>query len=445
MRHQKELFRTMMRDDLTGLPTKEQHKAEATAILAGSREKYAYISCDIVDFKVFNETYGYTYGNVALKYTAAVWRSFLKESELLSRTTQDHFCMLLRYETEGKLRERLYGMLERAADFPVDSEGGRHRASFRCGVYVIHGDEDINKIRSRADMARKSGEKMRNNFVTFYDGDSLAKELEERELEAELRLALERRELEVFYQPKVDIKTEKVGGAEALIRWNHPQKGMISPGVFIPLCEENGFICELDFYVLDEVCRQLLQWKISGRQLLKISVNFSRMHLYHADFVDRLIEKLTYYHLDPSMIEIEITESAVYNEMDTMLDTMKRIKQAGFGLSMDDFGSGYSSLNLLRVMPVDVLKLDKGFLENCSGDDSTREKRIIAHVISMAKDLDITVLAEGVETEQQKEFLKESRCDMIQGFYYAKPMPVEQFMTYIGVKSEANNSILGVL
>lgn len=433
MKRNKEIMKAIVVDDLTGLPTKEQHKAEAAEILSkrGETEKYAYISCDIVDFKVFNETYGYAYGNVALKYIAAVWSQMLGEEELLSRTTQDHFCMLLRYEEEDNLRNRLMEMLEQAVDFPVDKEGGSHRAAFRCGVYVIREGDDINMIRSRADMARKSQEKIRNNSVAFYDGESLAKELEKKELEADLHRALEQKELEVYYQPKFDIRTERISGAEALLRWPHPRKGMISPAQFIPLCEENGFICDVDFYVLEEVCSRMQKWKAEGKQLLKISVNFSRLHLHDSDFVDKLIEKIVSYNLEPSMIEIELTESVAYYEMGTLLDVMKHIKRAGFGLSMDDFGSGYSSLNLLREMPVDVLKLDKCFLDDCAGDNSTREKRIIAHVISMAKDLEITVLAEGVETKQQKEFLKESRCDMIQGYYYAKPMPTEQFSTYL--------------
>ena len=433
MEGQKELLRAAMIDDLTGLPTKDQHKAQAAAILNlfHDRYKYAYVSCDIVDFKVFNETYGYAYGNVALKYTATMWTSCLRASELLSRTTRDHFCMLLRYEDKEELHRRVFGMMEMASDFPVDKEGGKHKAAFRCGIYLIQGNEEINMIRSRADMARKSIAKSLFSTIAFYDEDSLVKELEKKELESDIREAIKNRELEVFYQPKFSILTEKIVGAEALIRWNHPKRGMISPEEFIPMCEENGFICELDFYVLEKVCLQMKEWKESGKKLLKISVNFSRMHLYDTEFVDKLLALISRHGLETYMIEIELTESVAHHEMNTLLEVMRQIKQAGFGLSMDDFGSGYSSLNLLREMPVDVLKLDKGFLDDCSGDESSREKRIIAHVISMAKDLEITVLAEGVETKQQKDFLKESRCDMIQGYYYAKPMPVETFVTYL--------------
>jgi len=433
MEDHKNILRIAQADDLTGLPTKDQHKAQASAMLNlfHDKYKYAYVSCDIVDFKVFNETYGYAYGNVALKYTATIWSSCLRASELLSRTTRDHFCMLLRYEDKEELQHRIYAMLEMASDFPVDKEGGKHKAAFRCGVYLIQGNEEINMIRSRADMVRKSQAKSLFNSVAFYDEDSFAKELERKELETDIREAIEKRELEVFYQPKYSILTETIVGAEALIRWKHPRRGMVSPEEFIPICEENGFICDLDFYVLEEVCLQLKEWKRLGKNLLRISVNFSRVHLCDPGFVEKLVACIRHHGLETSMIEIELTESVAHHEMETLLDVMRKIKQEGFGLSMDDFGSGYSSLNLLREMPVDILKLDKGFLDDCSGDSSTREKRIIAHVISMAKDLEITVLAEGVETKQQKDFLKESRCDMIQGYYYAKPMPVEAFSAYL--------------
>lgn len=433
MKHSKKVMRAVLTDDLTGLPTKEQHKAEAVSILKKKRqgEKYAYVMCDIIDFKLINETYGYAYGNVALKHIAAVWMNSLKKGELLSRTTRDHFCMLLRYVQEEELRVRVWRMLEEAEEFPVDFKGGRHKASFRCGIYPVGEGEDINMIRSRADMARKSLENCRQSTIVFYDETDLTKELEKQELEQGIVHAVERKELVVYYQPKYDIISEKISGAEALVRWEHPEKGLITPAVFIPLCEENGFICKLDFYVLEEVCRWMNQQKRAGKALTRVSVNFSRRHLQDSFLVDKLSETVERYEISPGLIEIELTESIEYNELGRMLQVMHKIKKAGFGLSIDDFGSGYSSLNLLREMPVDVLKLDKGFLDDCSGDDSTREKRIIAHIISMARDLEMTVLAEGVETACQKEFLKESHCDMIQGYFYAKPMPEEQFTRYL--------------
>ena len=426
-----ELLQSVAVDDLTGLPTKQQHKLEATQILRECKGKFAYVSCDIIDFKFFNETYGYAYGNIALKSIASVLLKEMKKNELISRTTGDHFCMMLNYTTEEALKERIIKMLDKVSEFPTDDAGGKHKAIFRCGVYPIRKEDDINMVRSRANMARKKIAKCLITTINLYSEDDLAKELERKELEEELRFAVENKELLVYFQPKFDIASEKVIGAEALVRWNHPKRGMLPPGLFIPMCEENGFICTVDFYMLEEVCKQMKHWKETGKKLIKVSVNFSRLHLSNKGFVDKLVKVVRGYGLEPANLEIELTETVAYEEMNNLLDVMRQIKEAGFGLSMDDFGSGYSSLNLLREMPVDVLKLDKGFLDDCGGNDSTREKRIISHVISMAKDLEISVLAEGVETMQQKEFLKESNCDMIQGYYYAKPMPTDLFTSYL--------------
>ena len=423
---------SVFEDDLTGLPTKVQHKLEATKILEQKAGRYAYVSCDVADVKYVSEMYGYAYGNVALKHIARVLYVNLKQDELVSRTTGDQFCMLLKYTDVKSLERRILSMAEQASVFPIDELGGTHKAVFNCGVYLIQGGEDINMIRARANAARKKNEASFKTQITFYSSLDLVHELESKELEADVVRALRDRELEVYLQPKYDIRTEKIRGAEALIRWNHPEKGMLSPAKFVPACEANGFICTIDFFVLEEVCRHLREWKEQERQLVKVSVNFSRRHLAESDFVSRLIEAVRYYDLEPSDLEIELTESVAYDEMGTLLKVMHQIKEAGFGLSMDDFGSGYSSLSLLREMPVDVLKLDKGFLDGCHGNEKAdRDKRIIYHIISMAKDLQITVLAEGVETEQQKEFLKALNCDMIQGYYYAKPMPADRFATYL--------------
>jgi len=221
-----------------------------------------------------------------------------------------------------------------------------------------------------------------------------------------------------------------------LVRWNHPVRGMLSPGLFVPVFENNGFITEVDLYVLNQVCELIENWIKSGVPPICISVNLSRVHLYEQDLVARLTEVVKQHNVPPEFIEFELTESAFYEETESLLRIMSEIKAAGFRLSMDDFGSGYSSLNLLRRLPVDVLKLDRVFLEECDEDNNeTRGKRIVMHVISMAKDLEMEVLAEGVETQDQKEFLQTARCDMIQGYFYARPMPMKEFeLLYKGEK-----------
>lgn len=429
-RKRKERMLLLNTDELTGLPGKQQHRLQVSEILKESKRNYAYVSCDVIDFKCFNEAFGYDCGTETLRRIALIWKDHLRKNEALTRVSEDHFCMLLEFDSTVALENRLRKLFLKTSDEIQNDRGGKHRLSFRSGVYVIEGVQNINVIRARAEMARMQAEQCHCTAVMFYDKENVRKRLREKELENDIKSAVETGELLVYFQPKFDVMSEKVIGAEALVRWNHPERGMLYPESFIPLCEANGFICTIDFYVLEEVCKRIRMWKDSGCKPVKISVNFSRMHLAHSDFVEKLKNVLITYDVDPSYVEIELTESIAYGEVETLVNVMKQVKAAGFGLSMDDFGSGYSSLNLLREMPLDVLKLDKDFFGEYE-ENTGREKKIIHHIISMAKDLDITVLAEGVETEQQKDFLKESRCDIIQGYYYAKPMPVDKFSTYL--------------
>lgn len=417
-------------DVLTGLPVKQQHKLLVSEVLKNQQGNYAYVSCDIIDFKCYNEAYGYECGTDTLRQIASIWKDSLREKEELTRISEDHFCMFLEFTSVGELEARLRKLFLKTSDEIHRDRGGKHHLSFRGGVYIIEGNQNVNVIRTRAEMARMQAEQCRCTTIMFYDKENVRRRLREKELENDIKKAVEERELLVYFQPKFDVKSEKVTGAEALVRWEHPERGMLYPESFVPLCEANGYICTIDFYVLEEVCKRLKQWEESGCKLLKVSVNFSRVHLQHRDFVEKLKNMLTKYDMDPAYLEIELTESIAYGEVQNLVNVMKQIKAAGFGLSMDDFGSGYSSLNLLREMPLDVLKLDKDFFGDYE-ESTGREQKIIRHIISMAKDLDITVLAEGVETEQQKEFLKESKCDMIQGYYYAKPMPMDKFTTYL--------------
>ncbi len=417
-------------DELTGLPTKTHHKTIALNILKKAKGNYAYAACDVSEFKYFNSTYSYEYGNMILKYIANVMSDAMLKDETVSRTSGDHFALLLHYNDPDELTTRLMRILDTASLLPMTEDGRQPRAVFTCGVYLIGNENDINRIRARANVARKGLKKSINNQIAFYNEADFNNELEIHELQEALLHAVENKELVVFLQPKYGISNEEVIGAEALVRWNNKEKGLVSPGVFIPLAEKTGLVKDIDFYVFNSVCRQLNQWKKEGKEIVPISVNFSRVHLNDDDFVANLIRTAKENDIEPKYLEIELTESAVYDEMERLLDIMYLIKEAGFGLSMDDFGSGYSSLHLLREMPVDVLKLDKGFLDDCS-DDNQREKKVISHVISLAKDLQISVLAEGVETESQKNFLQQANCDMIQGYYYAKPMPMAEFVKYI--------------
>ena len=417
-------------DRLTGLPAKQKHNQQVTEILKNNKGNYAYVSCDIVDFKCFNEAYGYDCGNEVLRYIASVWKNSLHKNEAITRISEDQFYMLLQFDTTAGLESRLWDLFLKTTEEMWLGKAEKTRLAFQCGIYVIDNAQTVAVMRARAEMARMQAGKSHGSTIMFYDKENVRKRLKEKELENDIKYAVEENELLVYFQPKFDVISEKVIGAEALVRWIHPKRGMLHPEEFIPLCEENGFICEIDFYVLEEVCKRLKQWEESGSRMLKVSVNFSRMHLCHNDFVEKLKYVLKKYQVDPAYVEIELTESIAYGEVKNLVSVMKQVKAAGFGLSMDDFGSGYSSLNLLREMPLDVLKLDKEFFGEYK-ENSGREQKILHHIISMAKDLEITVLAEGVETEQQKDFLKKSQCDIIQGYYYARPMPLDKFTSYI--------------
>jgi len=443
--NRREVYRAAYVDTLTGLPSKAKHKLDAQELIDKKDKQYAYVTFDIDNFKYINEMFGYEYGNRVLIYIADTLRAFVKSDELCARTSSDKFALLLE-DTGSKedLEARVKALFKEICEGRNPEDWLNVCAmSFSSGIYRIEGKMDINEVRANANLARTECKKSIVDEIIFYDEKLKNRRVEEKELEYEAEKALVNKEFLVYFQPKYDVETEKIIGAEALVRWNHPERGMLSPGWFVPLFEANGFITEVDLYVLNQVCELLEKWIMLAVPPICISVNLSRVHLYEKDLVERLIEVVRQHNVPPEYIEFELTESAFYEGTDELLRIMTQIKEAGFRLSMDDFGSGYSSLNLLRRLPVDVLKLDKVFLEDCdettaekcSTEDETRGERIVTHVISMAKDLKMEVLAEGVETQDQKEFLKTARCDMIQGYYYARPMPMKEFeLLYKGEK-----------
>lgn len=428
--NRKEIYKAAYENPLTGIPSKTKHKMDAQVLIDRQDKKYAYVTFDINNFKYINEVFGYEYGNRLLIHIAEVIKNFANEGELYAHISGDNFALLL--VDEGS-QEDLTRRIEELFQKIIESKGSENELSmctlkFSCGVYRIEGAIDINHVRANANMTRTECKKQVLSDILYYDEALKMRRVEERELEYDAESALENGEFLVYLQPKYDVMTERISGAEALIRWNHSTRGMLPPNMFIPLFEANGFVVEIDRYVLAKVCEMIAAWLEAGLPLVCISVNLSRTHLYEQDLVKRLVDIVEKYDVPPQYIEFELTESACYEENGTLLKVMEEIKEAGFRLSMDDFGSGYSSLNLLRRLPVDVLKLDKEFLNDCDERRNIdRGKQIITHVISMAKDLKMTVLAEGVETKRQKEFLQEARCDLIQGYYYAKPMSMPEF------------------
>ena len=389
--------------------------------------KYAVISLDIDKFKVINDLYGYEQGNRTLRYISEQIETWLQPGELSCRVSGDVFNILIEDQSQSQLSARI-GKLKQAISSNLIGNYSSVDFIFTvtCGVYRISDDTlSLSAVLERANLARTSAKHRRADTVAFFDEELRNQMLRDKEIENEMTAALERNEFEVYYQPKYHLLTGKAMGAEALVRWQHPSRGLLPPAEFIPVFERDGFVLQLDAYVLEQVCKQLRRWIDAGLDPLPIAVNQSRLHLHDPDFVSSYRAMVERYHLPPRLIELEITESALFETVDTMLGTMKQLHAAGFCLSMDDFGAGYSSLNLLRELPFDVLKLDRAFLDH-RGDEK-RGRKIIAGFVTIAKSLGIRLVAEGVETEEQAAFLREIGCDLAQGYLYAKPMPVEAF------------------
>ncbi|MBY1407178.1 EAL domain-containing protein, partial [Clostridioides difficile] len=290
---------------------------------------------------------------------------------------------------------------------------------------ISKSDNDINTIMDRANTARKTIKGGHKNSFAFYDKEMHKKILKEKEIENSMVDALNNGEFIVYFQPKYSLSDYQIIGAEALVRWDNPQKGLIPPIEFIPVFERNGFIVNIDFYVFEEVCKKIREWMDEGQKVVPISVNLSRMHFVNSNFIEKFKLIVDKYKIPTRLIELELTETAVLDNIEGLLDTMNNLKEKGFVISMDDFGTGYSSLNLLKELPVDILKLDRAFFTE--KDESNNEKIVISNVIKMAKELKMKVISEGVETISQVEFLKQIGCDMVQGYLFSKPMPVKEF------------------
>ncbi len=412
-------------DQTTGCDNYAAFTQKATALLArGGR--YAYVLFDINRFKAINNTYGFQEGNCLLVLVAQQLKEFTRESEAFARSTDDNFTLLLHYSSQEELTQRLTALFGRMKYFYSARNKLEYQINYACGIYVVS-DRSIGLqyCYENAQMAKRSVKDLYDTAISFFDESLRQRVIETQEIEMSMYSALKNREYEVYLQPKYDLKTDRIAGAEALVRWHHPTMGFLVPARFISILEQNGFLLQLDCYVHEEVCRIIRAWIDAGEQPVPISVNMSRLHAKQSAFVERIEETVRRYEVPSEYIEIELTETAFHDDTQQIIDVMQRLKDKGFRLAMDDFGSGYSSLNLLNILPVDVIKLDRMMFHELDKHD--RSKKIVTNAIHIVRDLEMTAVAEGIETQEQIDFLKDIECDMVQGYYYAKPMPVTQF------------------
>lgn len=388
---------------------------------------YYFVYSDFANFQYLNEQYGYTEGDKILAEFADCI-SQMEEGIWFTRVTSDQFVGMLQGEDEEKVQEA-YLTLTTAFCRKMNQKYEQCNLIVVSGLSKADTGEAASYAIDRANVARKYGKDTANTVVTVYNRQIKEKSEIEKAIYANMAQALENKEFKAWLQPKVSLKTGKIVGAEALVRWQRPDGSMIYPDKFIPVFEKNGFISKIDFAVLEQVLCYLRAAMDAGEEVVPVSVNFSRRHNEEADFVYHVVERLKAYDIPPQYLEAELTESIFMLDFDTLTQNIRKLKENGISISIDDFGSGYSSLNVLANVEADIIKLDRFFLNYAEEDDKTMT--FIKYLVKMMKHMGYKVLAEGVETEEQIQLLNSVECDMVQGFYYARPMPIEKFREYL--------------
>lgn len=408
-------------DRLTGLYTKEFFYQRVKDVLERNPDKNYDILCsDIENFKLVNDIFGIPAGDKLLCQVADMYITDVGDRGIYGRLNADQFACLLEHQTV--YREEWFV----EAEEKINVISSTKNIVLKWGIYPI---EDralkVEQMCDRAFLAVRSIKGQYGKHFAVYDDKLRKKLLMEQAITDSMEDALEQGQFEVYLQPKYRIEDNTLSGAEALIRWKHPEFGMQAPGQFIPLFEKNGFITKLDQFVWDRACAMLQEWDRKGHRLSSVSVNVSRADIYNEELTEILTTLVKKYGLKPSRLHLEITESAYTENPDQIIDTVSGLRDLGFIVEMDDFGSGYSSLNMLNQMPMDILKLDMKFIQ--SETAKPIHQGILRFIMGLARSMCLSVIAEGVETKEQLERLRQYGCDYVQGYYFAKPMPCEEF------------------
>lgn len=398
--------------------------------------KAAYVTLDIDNFKYVNNVMGYEAGSEILHIISSVMNEKSNERELVVRVGGDIFGMIMSEKEQDKVIVKIEDIIESVKKQIEEKYTERVNINFSCGVYfIINSDETIKHVIVKSNIARKSAKNSYSKNIEFFD-EKMQEEVNNRaEIEEDMEGALKNQEFIVYIQPKVNMVNGKLYGGEALVRWQHKTKGLLTPGMFLPVFEENGFIINLDYYIFEEVCKLKKKWHELGKNFPIVSVNMSRLHIYDKNYIYNLLEIVKKYDLCPEELEIEVTENAFFEDSQMLLAFTDDLKRVGFKVSIDDFGSGYSSLNMLKDINADVLKIDRNFLISMNKNDG-KAKKILKNVITMARDLKIDIVTEGVENINQIELLTNYGCEIAQGFYYARPMSVEDYELFASVHGE---------
>ena len=411
-------------DVLTGILNKSKFFYNTRNMLnIFGTEDFAFIRIDIEKFQLINSFFGMDEGDNLLKYMADYLQNVEKEYRYITygRIEADIFAVCFSYDNEKEITDFVKKFTNQMEKYPLD-----FGITPFFGVYLVKNrDLSINEMYDKANLASKNckGNYIQNYF--FYTKEMSEEIIKEQHIINNMKNALKNEEFVLYLQPKYELQRNSIAGAEVLVRWITADGRMISPGEFIPVFERNGFILKLDQYVWEKTCQLLAGWRDEGRKIFPVSVNISRVSLYNPKIVDVICGLTEKYNIPPEWLQLELTESAYTGNPKAIKEMMEQLQKKGFSILMDDFGSGYSSLNVLKDIAVDVLKIDMKFLDG-SGDDG-RSENILASVVRMAKWLNMPVVAEGAERKEQVSFLHSIGCEYVQGFYFARPMPVKEY------------------
>jgi len=425
-------------DTLTALPNRrhffeqvESHIAQSGAQAGG----FAILHFDLFNFKDVNDTLGHAAGDELLVEVGRRVSACLGTDDFVARLGGDEFAVLVPGAGSAAaaigFTERIFDALE----VPFRTRGGEMYLSSSMGVSLFPDDgSDVTLLLKHADMALHRAKLRGKRACVFFSSELERSNRERADLERELRRALERGELSLEYQPKYHLGFDRVVGAEALLRWNHPVLGRVSPARFIPVAEESQLIIPIGKWVIEEVCRHIQRWENAGLPSIQVALNLSAIQFRSAHLFEDIVSILERADVLPGQIELEITESLLMDDPNAAVDLLGRLRQAGFSIAIDDFGTGYSSLAYLKKFPVGVLKIDRSFVKDLA--DNVDDRAIAAAVVSMAGSLLLDVVAEGVETIEQVDLLRDIGCDYIQGFYISRPLPLEEFERFVRVSHE---------
>ncbi|MDR3413988.1 MAG: EAL domain-containing protein [Formivibrio sp.] len=417
-------------DPLTGMPNRlllRDRFEQATVLAKRDRTGAALLYLDLDNFKLVNDSLGDVYGDKLLVHVATRLKACLRETDTISRQSGDEFIILLNNVADLGMVEIIAENIIEAFVEPFHIDGHALNTSTSIGISLLPGDgKSLDVLLKNADIALYHAKESGRNTFRFFSEEMNRDALQHMQLQGQLRNSLKNKELLLHYQPQVDIASGQIIGAEALLRWQHPELGLVAPAKFIPLAERSGLIIPIGEWVLNEACRQAKIWNASpALPPMVMAVNLSALQFKRGNLIETVINALERSGLPAGQLELELTESILLQDMDVVMKTLRRLKEIGVKLSIDDFGTGYSSLSYLKRLDVDKLKIDQSFVRDLIEDQD--DASIVKAIIQLGHTLQLTTIAEGVETSAQLDILRSNGCDQFQGYLFSRALPAEAF------------------